>query len=436
MVLFSLVSSHKNVDLNTVATLTTGVGALGPALVNEGPLKGLVTLSTCNRLELYGEALATDGNVDRAVDAVVATISDAADLDESFVRGSFEILRDEDAASHLFTVVTGLESAVVGEREITGQVRRALMNAREEGTASGELIRLFEAAARTARTVGTETALGERGRSIVSVALDLAEEVATTPWTEAHTLVFGTGAYAGATMAALSARGCHNVWVYSASGRAEEFTAKRGGTPVTDAELAQAMTASDVIIGCSGGSTPFSSETFPEGNHIVVDMALTRDFDPSIADLDGVELITLESVRLAAPEEANESVSAARAIVEKATREFRAHRNQQNVDDAIVALRRHTMAVLDTEMDKVRHQYGCGAQADQLEFAMRRMMHSLLHTPMVKARKLAAEGREQEFMDAIEALYDITVPEPAAEDSPEADTTPAGHDVAEQQKAS
>jgi len=384
VVLFSLVSSHKNVDLNTVATLTTGVGALGPALVNEGPLKGLVTLSTCNRLELYGEALATDGDVDRAVDAMVATISDAADLDESFVRGSFEILRDEDAASHLFTVVTGLESAVVGEREITGQVRRALMNAREEGTASGELIRLFEAAAR----------------------------------------------------AALSARGCHNVWVYSASGRAEEFTAKRGGTPVTDAELTQAMTASDVIIGCSGGSTPFSSETFPEGNHIVVDMALTRDFDPSIADLDGVELITLESVRLAAPEEANESVSAARAIVEKATREFRAHRNQQNVDDAIVALRRHTMAVLDTEMDKVRHQYGCGAQADQLEFAMRRMMHSLLHTPMVKARKLAAEGREQEFMDAIEALYDITVPEPAAEDSPEADTTPAGHDVAEQQKAS
>ena len=94
------------------------------------------------------------------------------------------------------------------------------------------------------------------------------------------------------------------------------------------------------------------------------------------------------------------------------------------------------MAVLDAEMDKVRHQYGCGAQADQLEFAMRRMMHSLLHTPMVRARKLAAEGREQEFMDAIEALYDITVPEPAAEDFPVEDTTPAGHDVAEQQKAS
>ncbi|WP_178945540.1 glutamyl-tRNA reductase [Kocuria sp. TGY1127_2] len=437
MVLFSLVSSHKNVDLNTVAQLSTGVGALKHTLVDEGPLSGLVTLSTCNRLELYGEAPTHRDGVGPSLEAIMDEISEAAELDPSFVRGSFEVFYDEDAASHLFTVVSGLESAVVGEREITGQVRRALVNAREEGSASGELIRLFEAAARTARTVGTQTALGERGRSIVSVALDLAEEVTPIPWQQARTLVFGTGAYAGATMAALSARGCENVFVYSASGRAGEFTAKRGGIPVNDENLSATMSSADVIIGCSGGSVPFSSETFPEGNRIVVDLALTRDFDPSIADLDGVELITLESVRLAAPEETNESVSAAREIVDRSTREFRAHRNQQNVDAAIVALRRHTMEVLDAEMDKVRHQYGCGAQADQLEFAMRRMMHSLLHTPMVKARKLAAEGREQEFMDAIEALYDISVAEPESEDLPAVSPSrEVRHDFQEQSKAS
>lgn len=437
MVLFSLVSSHKNVDLNTVAQLSTGVGALTRTLVDEGPLDGLVTLSTCNRLELYGEAPGHRGGVDLAVDSLVDEISRATELEPSFVRGSFEVFSDDEAASHLFTVVSGLESAVVGEREITGQVRRALVNAREEGVASGELIRLFEAAARTARSVGTRTALGERGRSIVSVALDLAEEVASVPWTQARTLVFGTGAYAGATMAALTARGCERVSVYSASGRADEFTAKRGGTPVTDADLAAAVSEADVVIGCSGGSTPFSSETFPAGNRVVVDLALTRDFDPSIADLEGVELITLESVRLAAPEETNESVSAAREIVDQSTREFSAHRNEQNVDAAIVALRRHTMSVLDREMDKVRHQYGCGAQAEQVEFAMRRMMQSLLHTPMVKARKLAAEGREHEFVAAIEALYDISVveEEPSAT-APEAGRVQERHDDEQHPKAS
>ncbi|RUQ22309.1 glutamyl-tRNA reductase [Kocuria sp. HSID16901] len=427
MVLFSLVSSHKNVDLNTVAQVTTGVGALPSTLVPQGGLEGLVVLSTCNRLELYAEAPGSRDALQPKIDAIVERIAVDANLDPTFVRGAFDVFYDDDAASHLFTVVSGLESAVVGEREITGQVRRALVNAREEGSASNELVRLFETAARTARSVGTQTSLGERGRSIVSVALDLASEVAARPLEKSEVLVFGTGAYAGATMAALQSRGCHSISVYSASGRSAEFTAKRGGTPVSDASLDQAMHSADIIIGCSGGSAPMDSGSFPEGSRVVVDLALTRDFDPSIADLDGVELITLESVRLAAPAETDESVSAARAIVEKAAREFRSRRNQQNVDSAIVALRKHTMSVLDAEMKKVRHQYGCGAQAEQVEFAMRRMMHSLLHTPMVKARKLAAEGREQEFMDAIEALYDITLdaPEDTAPESvlPGADPT-------------
>lgn len=418
MVLFSLVSSHKNVDLNTVARVSTGVGAIAPTLVHHGPLKGLVTLSTCNRLELYGEAPSTPEETEATIEEIVQRVAADADLDPTFVRGAFDVHFDDDAASHLFTVVSGLESAVVGEREITGQVRRALVNAREEGTASSELIRLFETAARTARTVGAQTSLGERGRSIVSVALDLASEVAPLPLEEANVLVFGTGAYAGATMAALQSRGCRNICVYSASGRSAEFTAKRGGTPVADEGFGEALRTADVVIGCSGGSAPMPAETFPAGPRVVVDLALTRDFDPSVADLPGVELITLESVRLAAPEETDESVSAARDIVARASRDFRSRRHQQNVDSAIVALRQHTMSVLDAEMDKVRHQYGCGAQAEQVEFAMRRMMHSLLHTPMVKARRLAAEGREQEFVDAIEALYDISVDSP--EDLPAA----------------
>lgn len=420
MAIFSLIASHKNVDLNTVARLSTGIGSLNHALVDHGGLDGLVTLSTCNRLELYADApVQRPAEVEPYVEEICAHIARTSGLDAAFVRDSFDLVADEHAASHLFTVVSGLESAVVGEREITGQVRRALLQAREEHVASGPLVRLFESAARTARTVGTRTSLGERGRSIVSVALDLAEEVASTDWPSTRALVFGTGAYAGATMAALAERGCNDVLVYSASGRAAEFAGKRGGVPVTRDELPEAMASAQVVVGCSGGSAPMAASSLPPGERVIVDLALTRDFDPSVADLEGVDLITLESVRLAAPEETVESVQAAREIVEEATEEFRARHRSRSVDAGIVALRKHTMAVLDSEMEKVRHQYGCGAQADQLEFAMRRMMHSLLHEPMVRARELAAEGREEEFFSGIEALYGIDVaPERPAAPAP------------------
>ena len=421
MVIFSLVASHRTVDLNTVARLSAGVGALPPALVQGGGLQGVVALSTCNRLELYAEAPGSPEELEESLAHITQSIAATSGLDPEFVADSFQLHTGQEVSEHLFTVVSGLESAVVGEREIAGQVRRALAMAREQRTASGELIRLFEAAARTARTVGTQTSLGDRGRSIVSVALDLAEDVATEDWADTRVLVFGTGAYAGAAMAALTNRGCREIRVYSASGRAAEFTAKRGGTPISREQLPEAMAAADLVIGCSGGSAPLSAAVMPEGPRVVVDLALTRDFDPSVADVPGVELITLESVRLAAPEETVESVQAARRIVAESVREFAEQRSERSVDGAIVALRQHTMDVLEQEMDKVRHQYGCGAQADQLEFAMRRMLRSLLHRPMVNARRLAAQGRAGEFVAAVEAMYDLEVPAaPASQDDAEA----------------
>ncbi|MEX5298715.1 glutamyl-tRNA reductase [Kocuria sp. CPCC 205292] len=420
MVLFALVASHQNVDLNTVARLSTGALGLSEEMVRGGALRGSVTLSTCNRLEIYGELEDVPGTssgaaLDRVLADLAEQIGSRAGLDPEFVAGSLRAFTDSGAARHLFTVVSGLESAVVGEREITGQVRRALNDAQQAGTVSGKLLRLFEAAARTARKVGTQTALGERGRSIVSVALDLADDVTAGTWTSRRALVFGTGAYAGATMAALRDRGCADIEVYSASGRAGQFTENRGGTPVGTEELDAALERADVVIGCSGGSAPMGAAAFPAGSRTVVDLALTRDFDPAVADLPGVELITLESVRVAAPEETRESVEAASGIVERAAQEFAASQDARDMDAAIVALRKHTMAVLDAELEKVTAHHGCTAAQEQIELAMRRMVRSLLHTPTVRARELAAQGRQDEYITGLEALYGIEVPAPAAE---------------------
>lgn len=411
MVLFSLVASHRNVDLSTVARLADGVASAPGELSSAGGMWGSVCLSTCNRLEIYGELDHGAGpeQIGAAREGLAQLLSERSGVPAEDIVRSAQLHVGEDAARHLFTVVSGLESAVVGEREITGQVRRALTEAQRGGTASGALVRLFEEAAKTAREVGTSTSLGERGRSIVSVALDLADDVTDGKWPERRALVFGTGAYAGATMAALRDRGCADIEVHSASGRAEAFTANRGGTPVPVDDLRGALERADVVIGCSGGSEPLSAEQLPEGPITVIDLALSRDFDPAVADLPGVELVTLESVKLAAPEETTESVAAAQSIVDAAARRFRERRSERDMDTAIVALRRHTMTVLDAEMEKVRRQHGCTAAAEEVEFAMRRMVKSLLHEPTVRARRMAKEGRAEDYLTGLEALFGLSV---------------------------
>ena len=158
----------------------------------------------------------------------------------------------------------------------------------------------------------------------MAVALDLADTVAEKDWANRRALIFGTGAYAGATIAALRERGCEDIWVNSRSGRAQQFAAKRDVHAVPQGHSWQAMAEADVIIGCSGGAAPLPPSDIPPGRHTILDLALSRDFDPAVADLPEVELITLESVRMAAPEETEEAVETAQRIVESEMQAFAA----------------------------------------------------------------------------------------------------------------
>jgi glutamyl-tRNA reductase len=359
--------------------------------------------------------------VEAARAALVSQISGASGLNQQLVSRSFNTRTGPDVTRHLFAVSSGLDSAVVGEREIAGQVRRALISAQQEGTASAGLVRLFQAASKTAKDVGAQTALGSRGLSIVSVALDLATDLSeNADWSTKKVVVFGTGAYAGATMSLLRERGCTDVSVFSSSGRAAGFVATRGGTALDSDSLPGAVAAADVMIGCSGSDNRVEAAELARiraaSPHplIVIDLALTHDFDPAVAELDGVELLTLESVRLAAPQEQAESLSQASDIVDGAATAFEQERQARSVDSAIVALRRHTMDVLDAEMEKVRARHGCTAAAEEVEFALRRMVKQLLHVPTVRARELAANGQQADYVAGLEAVYGITVEQPAA----------------------
>ncbi len=395
-------------------------------------MTGAVVLATCNRYEIYGEAPHVD-DVEAARAALVSEISGLSGLNEQLVSRAFSTRTGPEVSQHLFAVSSGLDSAVVGEREIAGQVRRALINAQHEGTASAGLVRLFQAASKTAKEVGAQTALGSRGLSIVSVALDLATDLSENPdWSGKKVVLFGTGAYAGATMALLRDRGCTDISVFSSSGRAEAFVASRGGTALDAETLSPAVAAADVMIGCSGSDTRVEADELAQVRAgspqplIAIDLALTHDFDPEVGQLDGVELLTLESVRLAAPQEQAESLAQASGIVSGAAQAFEQEREARSVDSAIVALRRHTMSVLDAEMERVRARHGCTAAAEEVEFALRRMVKQLLHVPTVRARELAANGQQDDYVSALETLYGITVEQPAAAPQAECPVPAAG----------
>lgn len=431
MVLFSLVATHTDLDLETVGTLSAGAADVAASV--DLPA---VTLATCNRLEIYAESGSNSPEaLEESRNRLIAAVAESSGLDEATVARSFKTLVDGDAAHHLFEVGAGLDSAVVGEREIAGQVRRSLAEAQASGTASGTLTKLFESATRAAKDVGAKTALGSRGRSIVSVALDIAGDMrghGPSFYQNAKVVLIGTGAYAGASLSQLAERGVTDIAVFSGSGRAEDFlTARKDavlarGSQVRSLrmdELAAAFREADVIIGCSGGNRQITAGEIRSLAALheraepltVIDLALSHDFTPEVAELPGVDLITLESVKIAAPEETSASVDDARAVVADSVQNYLSERAERTADDAIVTLRKHVQSLLDEEMDKVRKHHGCSAASEEVEFGLRRIVRKLLHTPTVRARELAAEGRGDEYVAALQTIFGVEVA--AAEDS-------------------
>jgi len=238
--------------MSTLELLSTGAASVGRTAVETcEAITGAVVVATCNRFEVYLDVDSpVDGRgVQHASHEVARLVAAASGVAEDVAVGAFSTRTGPDVAAHLFEVAAGLDSMVVGEREIAGQVKRALEEAREGGATSSTLELLFQTASRTSKKISNETTLGGNGRSVVSLGLDLAS-AELPPWRQVRTVLIGTGSYAGASLAALRARGCEDVRVYSGSGRAEQFAADRGAVAVTD--LVAALEDADLVVSCSG----------------------------------------------------------------------------------------------------------------------------------------------------------------------------------------
>jgi glutamyl-tRNA reductase len=413
-VLLCLTANHRNASFDLLDRLSVAAPSATAELVaRSANVRGAVVLATCNRFEAYldvdpREAAAIEPESD-AIRATVEALGTASGVDPAELQSAVQVLHGDDVAHHLFSVSAGLESLVIGEDEIAGQVRRALDFARKDGTTSSALERLFQQATRTSRHVRTTTSLGGAGRSLVRLALELASS-RITDWAEARVLVVGTGQYAATTIAALRDRGATDVRVYSATGRAARFGAKYGVRP--EGNLAAAIGDADVVITCTTRYSVSPTDVPNATRRLIIDLGLPRNVDPAVAALPGVELLDLEVLSLHAPLLELNAASDARELVGSAASMFLAERAAA---PGIVALRKHVYDALDAEVARVTARAGAdAASADTTVAALRHLAGVILHTPSVRARELARDGRADEFSAALSTVFGIELDEAAA----------------------
>lgn len=405
-VLLCVTANHRNADFDLLDRLSIGASDAAAAMVQQSPfIDGAVVLATCNRFEAYldvDDPLTAGPTL--ASEATIEAMSAATGVDADELRAAVTVLEGEAVARHLFAVSSGLESVVLGEDEISGQVRRALATARDTGTTSGPLEQLFQRATRTSRGVKAATAIGGAGRSMVRLALDLAAS-RIADWSDTRVLILGTGRHAATTVAALRDRGVTAVSVHSRSGRAGTFATRYGLTAAAD-DLRTAVADADLVIACTT-ELVLQPDDLPEGHRLVIDLGLPRNVDRAVGEVPGVELLDLELMRRHAPIDGLGDADAAHALVRDAASEFMA---TSAVEPAVVALRRHVLGILDEELERSRAR----GEGEETERTLRHFASVLLHGPSVRARGLALEGRADEFVAALHALYGIDVEPPSA----------------------
>ena len=393
---------HDSQGLAEVQRISQHADTLSASLCSIPGVAGVVTLNTCNRVEF---------------------LLDAPDVSESHLRlrlarelaptVHWNVYEKDDALDHLFRVASGLASMVVGEREIAGQLRRALRTAAENDRATGNLTQVINAALHTSRRVGAETRLQSSGRSLVSVGMDM---TAIEDWTTQRALIVGTGSFAGAVVAALRQRGVSQIMAHSASGRAQEFATTRGLEATED--LTEGLATSTLVVTCRGTGQPVIHREHVAGTPVTVllDLALHPDVAPDVGTLPGVRVINLVTIQnMISPEWAADTAHADK-LVRLAVAETTARLMSRAADPAVASLRESVLAIVDEEI--ARLPQGRTLTVEDCAQALRRLATRFLHTPSARARDAAMEGRIDDYLAAIEELYgiDMSLENPAAEE--------------------
>jgi glutamyl-tRNA reductase len=362
-----------------------------------------VCLSTCNRTELYLADESPEGAEEKAEAALLAL---EAELGPALYR-----LRDEDAALHLFRVASGLDSLVPGEGEILGQVRAA----HAAGATGSILDRLFRQALHVGKKARTETAIGESPASVSSAAAALAEQV-FGDLRGRDVVVIGAGKVGELAIRNLVSRGASIAFVANRTAdRAQELAERFGGTPLSLDLVGDALAGADVVL--SSTSAPgwtltqdVVERSLParKGRPLfLIDLAVPRDLDPAIHELDGCYLYDIDDLEAVVAEtladRGREAERAETFIAEEADR-FRAWQASLNVVPAIASLRARAEEIRAAELDRAKLN---DAERRAAESVTAAVLNKLLHLPTIRMKQAAAAADGVIYADAVRHLFGL-----------------------------
>jgi glutamyl-tRNA reductase len=362
-----------------------------------------VCLSTCNRTELY---LAEESAEEAERKAEAALLALEEELGPALYR-----LRDEAAALHLFRVAAGLDSMVPGEGEILGQVRAA----HEAGATGPILDRLFRDALHAGKKARTETAIGESPASVSSAAAALAEQV-FGDLSDRAVLVVGAGKAGELAIKSLVARGATIAFVANRTAeRAEELTVRFGGKPITLDDVPASLEHVDVVLSSTSArgwtltrdDVERSLQARKGRALFLIDLAVPRDLEPAIHDLDGCYLYDIDDLEAVVAETLagrRREAERAEAIVAGEADRFRDWTASLDVVPAIASLRARAEEIREAELERAKLS---GAERRAAESVTAAVLNKLLHLPTIRMKQAAAAADGVIYADAVRHLFGL-----------------------------
>ena len=415
--------SHRTAPIELRERFALGRGEVPSALLAlaEEPGAEAVVLSTCNRTELYLSLPADAGGVDEAQALLAGRIG----VEPAAAARWMYVHRDRDAARHLFRVAAGLDSMIVGEPQIQGQVKEAYAAARETTGEHGPVVgpalnRLFQTAFSVGGRVRSETGLGMGAASVSSAAVELTKKIFGS-LRNRRALVLGAGEMSEVTLECLRDEGVQTSIVANRTWeRARDLAQKLGAAALPWDRFGEALPQVDIVICSTAAPHPVVTArhvraALPHGPSkplCIIDIAIPRDVEPAVGDVPNVFLYNIDDLQQVVEDSVarrRAELPAAERLVEEGVEDYWGWYGSLAVVPTIRALRDRSEAVRQAEMERALRQLGHLSAEDQLaiDALTRTLLNKVLHAPTARLREAAANGRGTAVIDTARYLFQL-----------------------------
>lgn len=420
--------SHRSAPVSVLEQLSTAESDQVKIVeqVLESPLvTEAMILSTCNRVEIYAVVEAFHAGLS----AIGQVFSEHSGMSMTDLTKYAYVRYSEAAVEHLFSVASGLDSAVVGEQQVLGQVRRAYASAEANNTVGRVLHELAQRALSVGKRVHSETGIDAAGASVVSVALGIAaKQLGDNGLQERSAVVIGAGSMGALSAAHLARAGVERIHVVNRSlSRAQRLARKIRDTGVAaDAvaldRMAATLADADVVVCCTGAVSPVVSladvhHALADGDRdeatqplVICDLGMPRDVDAAVSGLPGVHVIDMERIqREPSAQVASSDTDAAHGIVAREVATYLAGQRMAEVTPTVTALRQRAADVVTAELLRLDHRLPDldTAQREEVARTVRRVVDKLLHAPTVRVKQLASSPGGDSYAEALRELFEL-----------------------------